>query len=43
MCCLAFQERTRAMLLQQLVSDLITKNDNYMEDGMVRISFASLL
>ena len=30
------------MLLQQLVSDLITKNDNYMEDGMVRASFVSL-
>ena len=26
------------MLMQQLVNDLITKNDQYMEDGMVRTS-----
>ena len=25
------------MLLQQLVSDLIARNENYIEDGMVRI------
>jgi len=33
-------ERTRAMLLQQLVSDLITKNDNYMEDGMLTRTYS---